>query len=192
MHQEALPAAIPCDFLNTFVESYLHHTAKIAVCKELRYPTENLPGLQWHQPATCVKVSKHVQCCNWCPQHPYWALGIPENGTGCVGTGRGSVASRSLLCCSGTIITNTNLILAYERYTHLFHCQSSRYLSSFLIHSSLWISRIEFWSAYGLLSRLRPLRSDTTAMSQLHLRQNGMKQCQSGLSQLTQYAVTWN
>lgn len=57
----------------------------------------------------------------------------------------------------------------FENYAHLYCRQSSRYLSCFLIHSSLWISRITFQSAVGLLPSVRPLKRDTTATSQPYL-----------------------
>ena len=56
--------------------------------KKLRQPTENVPGIHRHQPATCVKANKYEQCCNSCPQHSYRALGTPKNGIGSAGTGR--------------------------------------------------------------------------------------------------------
>ena len=87
VHQEALPAAAPCNFLHTFfVKSIFNTLPKIAV--EVARSWGSLLGTHGHQPPTCVKASKHVQCCNWSPQHSYWALGIPANGTGSTGTER--------------------------------------------------------------------------------------------------------
>ena len=64
--------------------------------------------------------------------------------------------------------TNRNYF-NFNKFTHLYCGQSSKYLSCFLIHSLLWISRIAFQSAVGLLPSVRPLKMATTAISHAHL-----------------------
>ena len=95
VHQEALPAAVPCNFLHTFfVESIFKTLPKIAVqvarsCgsllrMSLAYTDINqLPG----------KTFKYITA-NTSIKHSYRALGTPANGTGSAATGRAS-ANRS-------------------------------------------------------------------------------------------------
>ena len=101
-----------------------------------------------------------------------------------------TVAVQSLLGCGGTIIANTNLILHMRSIltcTVAIHLGIAAASSSTLhcgspeLHSGVQTGcyHVSDPSEVTLQPCHRPLSS-----------QNGRKQCQSGLSQLTQYAVT--
>ena len=112
------------------------------------------------------KTFKYITA-NTSIKHSYRALGTPANGTGSAATGRASANRSSTI---PWLMKQPMKTLYFSvKYTDLYRRQSSKYLSCFHIQSLLWISRIAFQSAVGLLPSVRPLRRDTTATSQAHL-----------------------
>ena len=84
----------------------------------------------------------------------------------------------------------SKLMQLYWKQTHLYRRQSSRYLSCFLSHSSVCSSNTALRRAVGLLPSVRPLRRDTTALLQAHLRVNMAEKVPAWTQ--SAYLVSWN